>query len=129
VTRRATIAARVALGAVLILVLGGPSPGSVGGCTDDPTFANAEAFCIDKNEWICQRRWARAEIDDAQRNSCLDMVPGMCLGTTWPTDCDPPPTVSQTGACIDRLRSASQVETPVSEIPECQLDFLCGGVP
>lgn len=117
---------RMALGVLLILVLGGPAPGSVGSCSEDATVADPVQFCVDRRSWSCQRREVRGELTEDERDACLAAVDAECAGTTWGSDCIPP-TTRKTDACIGALSDGSRLSTPESELVECQLSTLCGG--
>ena len=117
---------RGALGVLLVLVLGGPAPGSVGSCAEDSPTADAVQFCVDRKSWSCQRRWARGELNDAERDACLVPVEDDCRGSAWGTDCIPP-TTRQTEACIGALSNPDRLATPESDLVECQRSTLCGG--
>jgi len=114
------------LGALLALVLGGPTPGSVGSCDQDAQTANAEQFCRARKDLACQRRYARGEIDQAAEMACRAGVDAECVGAAWPADCDPPPTTVQTRACIAALANSERLSEAENAIPECLTSTLCG---
>lgn len=118
---------RLLTGIALVLVLGGPAPGSVGSCDEENPFVDAVEWCVEKNGWLCQRRWARGELDDAERDMCLTQVQPMCQGATWGADCPMPPAKIQTNACVAALASVERLDEPADSIVECQLSTLCGG--
>lgn len=125
-TSRWTTGGRLVLAVGLFVMLGGPAPGSVGSCSDETEIADAVQFCVDRKSWSCQRRWARGELDDAERDACLVPIEDDCRGSAWGTDCIAP-TTNQTEACIGALSDPGRLSTPEADLVECQRSTLCGG--
>lgn len=114
---------------ILVFIVG-PVPGEVGSCGDDAQFADARAFCIDMERWICARQHFRGELTDAERDMCFFQAESMRCpeGTAWdPVSCNPPPTTSRTQTCLDALASQERITDPDRGFPECQFDTLCSG--
>jgi len=107
------------VGASLFLVLGGPTPGSAGGCGEDSGFPTASEFCTDREVWECARMRARGDIDAAEEQACVNMIPMRCAGAMWNEGCQP--TYLQTDACIAELQRSENLSVPVTDIPECRV--------
>lgn len=145
---------RLFAGAALLLLLGAPTPGAVGSCGGDSELdelAELQPYCEEREELTCVRMALRRELsvverDDCRRcaldfdglsnerkRECLDpetkwnedraqpFVP--CDRRFWPADCRP--TVRQTNACLNALRSRDTLETAESSIHECNTKALC----
>ena len=119
---------RALVGVALFAWLGGPTPGSIGSCSESTTVTDPEQFCLDQHALFCERDFRAERIDDGEYDTCLEDVQGECLGFTWnPATCDPPPTRIETDACISALRSEERLELKNSMILECQFKALCDG--
>jgi len=138
----------------LALLLGGPTPGAVGSCGGDSELdelADLRPYCEEREELTCVRMALRGDLsvvdrDDCRRcaldfdglsddrkRECLDedtlwnrdraqpFVP--CERRFWPADCRP--TVRQTNACLNALRSMDTLGTAESSIRECNTEALC----
>ena len=108
----------------LALFLGGPTPGSVGGCSDDAQFAEPGWFCSKKDEWECLRAEQRCMRDGMPdcvetRNLCISEI--NCAGFNWPVNCEPLPSKMRAQACIDQLMIIGNIDVPIGDIPECDL--------
>lgn len=110
---------RVLAGIALVIVLGGPAPGSVGACGEEDVGVSAEQWCRTKNTWICERRWARGEITDDEKAQCRADIPGICSGATWPADCVPP-TRRETESCEAALGDPTRLDESPDSMPECR---------
>lgn len=118
---------RVLLGIVLVLLLGGPTPGAVGDCSDDEgAFVPASDWCFEKEAWLCERRRAQGTYTDAERDNCLELLNTSCPGRTWPDGCTPP-TEQTTRACIAALMSVDRLGEAEADIVECKSEIICGG--
>lgn len=122
---------RVLLGIVLVLFLGGPTPGAVGDCGDDEgAFVTAPDWCFEKGDLLCDRRWAMSTEPEAVRDAalrmCKESLNTSCPGATWDSGCTPP-TRMLANACLNALADSSRLSQPESEIAECDVTLLCGG--
>jgi hypothetical protein len=124
--RWSRVALRASAGVVLLLALGGPTPGYVGNCSGGGTPAGVDpvAFCTNKRTYICARDNYAGRIDMNQYNQCRAMIDSVCAGFSFGSCA---PTQSQAQACIDALADPMRVGTPDSMIPECSSTALCGG--
>ena len=114
---------KLAMWVVLAVALVGPTPGQVGGCTEDTIAADPVEFCAEKNTWICQRDFAAGRTSMVERDTCLFNIQGMCAGAAW-SSCMPP-TESQAQVCIDALADPARLAETSDRIAECQASFLC----
>ncbi len=114
------------MGVLLVLLLGGPTPGAVGSCSDNDEVIGAVEWCVEKEGWICERRGAQGTYDDDEVDACLRGVEPSCQGRTWPPDCVPL-TRRVAQACIDALGSIDRLGTAEGDLEECKLETLCGG--
>lgn len=117
---------RALIALALFIALGGPTPGSIGSCSDEITVTDAQSFCIDTQALYCLRDFKAERISEDEYDACLADVAPACRGFTWnPEICSPPPTEQRATACIAALRSSERLETPNEEIIECRADILC----
>ena len=123
--RTRTFAVRGALAACVFVLLGGPTPGSVGSCSETSAYVDPVQFCKDRKFWSCQRQWVTGAINDDQLAVCLEPIEATCAGSTWDA-CDPPPTNRRGKACINALRDMDRVAIPEGDLSECQTAVLCG---
>ncbi len=107
------------LAAGLFLLLGGPSPGAVGGCSEEDDSADAAEFCVERKAWECARARARGEIDAAGEQTCRGRINMQCAGAQWA--CEVPPSTRQTDACINALSDPSRLNESSASIRECAL--------
>lgn len=128
--RLRTLLVRVALAAGLVLVLGGPTPGYIGGCSTDTAGVDGAEFCRQFRTRLCARDRAASRIDDAQRDTCLASIPSQCTSFVFPVSC----TVTQASAdvCYQALVNVERLSTTCEGfttcgIPECVSTTLCGG--
>ena len=124
------VSRRVLLGIVLVLFLGGPTPGAVGDCSEDEgASVAAPDWCFEKGGLVCERRAAMTPPgpdNDAAKEECYRSLDVSCPGSTWPLDCVPP-TRMLANACIAALSNTDRLSEPESAIVECQVATLCGG--
>ena len=126
---------RVLLGVGLLVLLGGPGPGSVGSCSEtESSFASAPQHCVNKGDAICARVRARCVRDgmpdcDANFIACRTPLPMSCRMFSWNPACSPP-TQDQADACIDALLRADTLDVPDGEIDtriEACREVTCAG--
>ena len=125
-TMRSRVVLRLVAGALLLIGLGGPSPGYVGGCDSGPRTADPFQFCVSKETYVCARECAVGRYTPEMCSALCgsnDAIVGRCAGFNWIPGCAP--SESQTGVCIDALADSSRIGTPSNEIIECQ--NLCAG--
>lgn len=119
---------RLGAGVVILLALGGPTPGYVGTCsTDTPAVVDPEQFCVDRKSSECARDRVAGRTDEATYNACANMIESQCTGATWTNGCAPSPQLA--GACISALRDMSRLATLNAMIEECYQETLCGTAP
>ncbi len=122
--KRALSTWRVPLGVALLLVLGGPAPGSVGNCNDgirgEPS-ADPMTHCTLLGAWVCARMAGRGEITSDESAACAETKRAMCQGINWPMGCSP--TQAQSDNCIRALQNAGRLSEPDPPMgfPECAL--------
>lgn len=103
-----------------------PTPGNVGGCTDEGGLSDAEQFCVDRDALYCARDFRKGFIDEEAYDACLADVEMGCFGFAWnPEVCDPPPTQRRVDACVNALRSVEKLSIPNTMVLECQVQVLC----
>lgn len=119
----------------LFLVLGGPTPGSIGSCSDTEPFADYAEFCVVFNDIKCDRLRTNPPIEpcaDAPGTRCFD--PELCnpvnyqrdcRGGSWDTwnrgqSCDPPPTVENVNLCLQVISQFYDVTVDERTTPECE---------
>jgi hypothetical protein len=136
---------RAFVGALLLLALGGPSPGAVGSCGGEISTADPVQFCANRRVAECSRALARGDalppaptpcVDDpatAYNESeppvcnwvfCVQQVPNRCSMASW-AGCNPPPTQAIADDCLAALTSVERLPQPTAEIAECNLDVIC----
>ncbi len=129
-----SLAARAAIAALLLLVLGAPGPGHVGSCSDSTdAAADPEVFCRERKGWICARlRLAGGDADgdppgacagapayeQSQFDDCRARIPTDCSGARFAADCTV--TERQTAACVEALSLQANVCIPEEMIAECR---------
>ena len=116
---------RMGIGAALLFLLGGPTPGAVGACEGDDSgdFADIVDYCQEREELICVRRALRKELSTEERDDCRREVIDLCERRAWSADCRP--TNRQADACLNALRSMDTLDTPEDELDECKTKALC----
>jgi len=121
-----------------LALLTGPSEGAVGSCSDktDPLAgpADAAAYCDEREQLLCLRRYERGELNFPEREDCRRKAVAVCQTREFFPGCAP--TERQVRACLDALHSRSTLDRNVGEIKECnslcELDSaaqLDGGAP
>ncbi|HJL18877.1 MAG TPA: hypothetical protein RMH99_24655 [Sandaracinaceae bacterium LLY-WYZ-13_1] len=122
-TRRWTL--RLLAVGVMVASLTGPSPGSVGGCGQEPPTADAAQFCTDRRFWECRRENVFGRISDEEFSACVEPIERECAGATWSSGCRPTQQAADT--CISLLRDPEFGPIPTDELKamrgECT---LCG---
>jgi len=112
------------LGVSLFLLLGGPTPGSVGNCTTAEQYADSVEHCQQKEAWTCARRRARGDLaSDAEEMACISRITTTCSGAAWPPGCQP--TQQESDACIQAMSDGSTL----GGRGECYPDSLSCGEP
>lgn len=89
---------RVLAGSIMVLALGGPAPGNVGGCGSTAAVANPGQHCTDFEFWKCRRDQFAGRINNTQFNDCVARVDDTCSAAAWPAGCYPTP--AQSNACV-----------------------------
>jgi len=135
---------RLALPAGLFFFLGGTTPGSVGSCDDTDNFADFTEFCVTAGQIECNRLRMLASQQPPAVPRCAEVGSGTrCFDEAFCNNiiaecqqqaaggwaalsplCVPPPTVTLASNCIAALQFTS-LETPESNIPQCQPNNLC----
>jgi hypothetical protein len=118
-------APRLAGWLLIALLIAAPTPGAVGSCGSDELSGPAElvAYCTEREELICVRRHERREISVVERDECRREEIARCSNRYWAPGCAP--TKREANACLNALRSLDTLDTPESEIEECQSEALC----
>lgn len=116
-------AARLLFALLVLLMLGGPTPGAVGSCDAEDSEADLYAFCRSREELTCWRRGLRRELTDNAVNQCRIDAIEKCQQSTWAPGCKP--TQRQADACINALRAMDTVQTKESKIAECKQKSIC----
>jgi hypothetical protein len=114
---------RAIVGAFLFLMLGGPTPGDVGGCGAKNEIASPVDHCSNTEFWKCQRDHFVGRITDPEYDMCLGRIEATCAAAAWPPGCQPTP--AQSDACIQLLRRSDLVDLTTEELlamyPDCNL--------
>lgn len=120
-------ALRAGVAAGLLLLLGGPTPGAVGSCggANLDRAADLASYCKERDQLVCVRRQLRKEISIAASNDCRRQAIAQCEMRSWAPGCQP--TVRQTRACLNALRSLDTLQTKENQIAECKVSALCSG--
>ncbi len=119
---------RAAAGTVILLALGGPTPGYIGSCdASGPRVADPAQFCVDRRQAECARDYYGMRISADMYNACAMTIESSCAGFNWTAGCSPSPETA--GACVSALREMSRVGTATAMIPECYMESLCGAAP
>jgi hypothetical protein len=120
-TRRRLTLALVAV--PLALLIGGPTPGSVGGCSSADSLADPEVFCEEvaelecaREELVCMRPMAMCVEPEGDYDICVAAID--CAGVTF-NNCPRAPSQQQAEACKASLQQFENVGTPYNEIPAC----------
>jgi len=136
---------RALVGALLLMGLGGPSPGAVGSCGGEISTADPVQFCANRRIAECSRALARGDalppapapcVDDPATSYnesepavcnwvfCIEQVPNRCSMANF-AGCNPPPTQAIADDCIAALTSVERLPQPTAEIAECNIDVIC----
>jgi hypothetical protein len=128
-SRARAVLARAGMCALLLLVLGGPTPGAVGACGGDELDGEADldSYCAEREQLVCVRQALRREISTGARDDCRRRAIADCMNRSWAPDCRP--TERQTRACLNALSSTDTLDTPEDELEECQSEALCNAAP
>jgi hypothetical protein len=119
---------RLAAGVVILLALGGPTPGYIGSCdAGGARVADPAQFCVDKRSAECARDLSAMRITMEMYNACSATLLSECNGFNWAAGCSPSPETAD--ACLAALRDPSRLGTLNSEIVECNAASLCGAAP
>jgi hypothetical protein len=110
-------------------LLSGTTPGAVGSCGDDKGTRPADftSYCQQHDELICTRRFLRKEITSEAYDSCRWDAVDACARRAFPSGCNP--TQREADACLRALASFDTLNTPDTEIAECQVKALCKATP
>jgi hypothetical protein len=111
---------------LLVLLLGGPTPGAVGSCSGEgklDAFADLQSFCKEREQLECVRRALRKELTTQQRDDCRRAAIMDCEQRSWAPGCHP--TERQADACLNALRSLDTLSTKEKDIAECNQQALC----
>ena len=132
--------ARMGLAGIALLFLAGPSQGAVGSCSNktDPLSApaDAQAYCSEREQLVCLRRYERGELNYPDREDCRRKAVAICQTREFLPGCVP--TEREVRACLNALHSRSTLDRDVSEIKECRglcqldpgsMDIADGGAP
>jgi len=114
---------RVLLVGLILLMLGGPTPGAVGSCGAKDGEADLFSFCREREELTCWRRGLRRELTEKAVNECRANAIEQCRLRVWAPECRP--TERQANACINALRAMDTVQTVENRIGECKEKALC----
>lgn len=109
----------------LAALISAPTPGAVGSCGSDDLSGRADlvAYCTEREELICVRRFERREITLPDRDDCRRAEIARCARRFWAPGCAP--TEREARACLNALRSRATLHTPEDELEECQREALC----
>jgi hypothetical protein len=99
------------------------------GCSDShPPDAGPGLLPVEHCErmqaWTCARRAARGDISEAEQESCLESIVGICAGAVWPPDCRP--TEREGAACIEALMDGARLGESGACFPDA---MACGSPP
>jgi len=110
---------------MLVCLVLGPTPGSVGSCGGDPLDgpADLESYCKEREQLICVRRAMREKLPNVTRDNCRYDAIELCSSRFWKPGCAP--TEREARACLNALRSFDTLQTPEDKIDECKTDALC----
>ncbi len=121
----ARIGLRLATGVVVFLMLGGPSPGYIGGCNRTTTPPDPVQFCVNRTIFTCARDLGAGRITADEFSTCYDGAALSCAGRTWTGGCTPTPNVLS--ACLGALQDESRYATETASIVECLPQSICPG--
>jgi len=109
----------------LTALISAPTPGAVGSCGSDELAGQADlvAYCTEREELICVRRYERGELSVGDRDDCRRAQIARCSHRFWAPGCAP--TKREANACLNALRSLDTLSTHEDELDECQSEALC----
>ncbi len=105
---------RILAGAVMFMALGGPAPGTIGGCGSTVPVMSSVDHCTDFEKAKCDRDHYAMRIDDQQYSQCVAAIATTCSGSTWPPNCSPTP--AQSKACVNLLLQLSLADQTTDEL-------------
>lgn len=123
---------RVLFAGLILFLLTGPSQGAVGSCSDgsDPLGgpADVQAYCDEREQLVCMRRYERGELNFAEREACRRAAVTVCQNRTFLPGCVPSEREAQ--ACLAALHSRSTLDQTVNQIRVCrELCDASDGIP
>jgi hypothetical protein len=120
---------KLALSALVALLIIAPSPGAVGSCNGDDLDEPADlvTYCTERETLVCVRELMRGERDGYSTNQCRVDGAERCARRFWGPSCRP--TKREANACLNALRAKATLETQEEDIPECDKDALCTARP
>jgi hypothetical protein len=125
-TPRRRIALRLAVGVLGFFVLGGPSPGYVGGCNRQPADPPSPAqFCVDRDVGFCERDARAGRITADEFITCYEAAVLRCPAAQWREGCDPG--YEAIDICRMALADRARDSTLNADIVECRETSICGG--
>lgn len=122
-------------GVAAVLLLGGPSPGSIGSCSQtEEQFMSAPQHCANTRAATCARRLrcclTTAATPAAQQactdtyNACRAPIVAECSPAAWPSDCIPP-TADESMQCVSAMLDVGRTDSACAAMmidrvePEC----------
>ena len=114
---------------LLALLISAPTPGAVGSCGSDELSGQADlvAYCTEREELICVRKYERRELSLGDREDCRRDEIARCKRRFWAPGCAP--TKREANACLNALRSLDTLSTKEDQLEECQREALCTARP
>ncbi len=120
--------ARLLVAIALLVLCTAPTPGATGGCGGDDLddAADVRAYCSEREQLVCVRRYLRKEISARDRDSCRYDAVERCMSRTFPNECRPTQRVAD--ACLNALASFDTLDRDEESIEECSARVLCSAV-
>ena len=127
---RKTLLSRIALAIGFMLVLGGPTPGYIGGCSGGAGAVNPGEFCRNFRTRLCARDRAAGRLDMGAHSTCVARIASECSSFTFPVGCSA--TQSAVDTCYGALVNGDRLGTTCDSlgscgIGECSFGAICGG--
>lgn len=120
------LAIRLGAGTILLLALGGPTPGYIGSCSVGQSApVDAEQFCVNRKSAECVRDRVAMRTNQVMYEACANAILTQCEGATWICE----PSAEMAAACIEALRDSDRLGMTNDMIVECSQDTFCGGAP
>jgi len=120
------IALRFAVGLAAFFVLGGPSPGYIGGCNRQPADPpNPVQFCAYRTASGCARDLRAGRITGEVFEACYAGATPSCAASRWRDGCVP--SHENIAICYEALANESRDATLNDDIVECQEGVICSG--